>query len=61
MMTIHQAIDRILGEPLATAIANDQGLHWAVIAAMADCKVSHGPEVKQAIDDYLADLKREVA
>lgn len=57
-MNIHQAIDRVLGKKLGTAIVNDQGLHWAALAAMADCKVSHGPEVVEAIRAYFADLKR---
>lgn len=52
-MTIHQAIDRILGRELANSIVNDMGLHWAVVAAMAECRVSHGPEVKTAISNYL--------
>lgn len=58
-MTIHQAIDRVLGKSLATAIINDQGLHWAAIAAMTECRVSHGPEVKQAISAYFDELKAE--
>lgn len=57
MMTIHQAIDHVLGRQLANAIVNDQGLHWAALAAMADCRISHGLEVKNAIADYFADLK----
>ncbi len=58
-MTINQAIDKVLGQRTATAIVNDQGMHWAAVAAMAACKVSHGPEVKAAIQEYFADLKKE--
>lgn len=57
-MNIREACDRILGSKLAAAIIADQGLHWAVVAAMCDCRVSHGPAVKAAIDAYNAELKR---
>lgn len=58
-MNIHQAINRVLGERAATAIVNDQGLHWAALAAMAGCLVRHGPETKEAIVDYFNELKAE--
>lgn len=60
-MNIREACDRVLGASLTRSIVADQGMHWAVIAAMAECKVSHGPTVKAAIDLYLAELKRENA
>lgn len=58
-MNIREACDKILGPRLAAAITKDQGLHWCALAAMADCKVSHGPAVKAAIDAYFAALKAE--
>lgn len=58
-MNIREAVDRVLGQKLAASIIADQGMHWAVIAAMTECKVSHGPAVKAAIVAYNAELKRE--
>ncbi len=33
-MTIEQACRNILGRTVANAIIEDQGIHWAVVAAM---------------------------
>jgi hypothetical protein len=56
-MTPNQAIDRVLGKSLADNIRNSQGDHWALIAAMTECKVSHGADVKSALNDGLDGLK----
>lgn len=56
-MTIEEACKLVLGKSLARSITDDQGLHWCVIAAMCECKVSHGRAVKAAIDAYNAELK----
>lgn len=42
----------VLGSDAAGRIIEDQGLRWAVVAAMAACMKSHGSEVKIAIDDF---------
>lgn len=57
-MNIREACDRVLGKELAASITDDMGLRWAVVAAIADCKVSHGPAVKAAFDAYLAEARR---
>jgi hypothetical protein len=58
-MDIREAVERVLGRKLAASIISDQGMHWAVMAAMAECKVSHGAAVKAAIVAYNAQLKRK--
>lgn len=57
-MNIREACDIVLGKKLSAAITTDQGMHWCALAAMADCKVSHGPLVKAAISAYFAELRR---
>jgi hypothetical protein len=58
-MQINQAVNRVLGERAATAIINDNGMHWAVVAAMAACTVGHGPEVRNTLKDYVTEMKTE--
>lgn len=58
-MNVREACDRVLGKELSASITDDMGLHWTVVAAIADCKVSHGPAVKATFDAYLAAARRE--
>lgn len=60
-MNIREACERVMGRELASDIIKDMGVSWCALAAMADCKVSHGPEVKAAISAYFAELKRQNA
>ena len=39
-MTIEQAVSAIIGDELAHDIIIDQGIHWAVVAAMAEAKTT---------------------
>lgn len=48
-MTIDEACRSILGERLAGAIINDQGIHWAVVAAMAQAQVTDDRRALAAI------------
>ena len=55
-MKIREACDRVLGKELAASIISDKGINWCVVAAMTECKLSHGPEVKAAINAHNAEL-----
>ena len=46
-----------MGEKLARAIIADQGIHWAVVAAMAEAKTSDDPAAIAAIDAWNAEQK----
>lgn len=48
-MNAREACERVLGPDLARSIIADMGLHWCVVTAMCECKVSHGPAVKSAL------------
>ena len=56
-MTIDEACAAILGDETATAIALDQGLHWAVVAAMAAAKTSDDPRAISAINAHIAGMR----
>ena len=58
-MNIREACEHIMGRDLAASMIKDMGVHWCALAAMADCKVSHGPECKAAISAYFAELRAE--
>lgn len=51
-MSIEQACRIILGNKLAAAIIADQGIHWAVVAAMAQAKTNDDPRALQSIRDW---------
>ncbi len=53
-MNIREACCSIMGEKLACAIITDQGIHWAVVAAMADATTGDDPAAIQAIDTWNA-------
>jgi hypothetical protein len=43
-----------MGEKLALAIIADQGIHWAVVAAMAEATTDDDPAAIAAIDEWNA-------
>jgi hypothetical protein len=57
-MNTEEACRIILGNKLADSIIKSQCLHWAIVAAIADCKVGHGPNVKAALDAWLTDQRQ---
>ena len=56
-MNIREACTSIMGEKLARAVIADQGIHWAVVAAMAEAKISDDPAAIAAIDAWNAQQK----
>ncbi len=56
-MNIREACCSIMGEKLARTIIADQGIHWAVVAAMAEAKTSDNPAALAAIDTWRAEQK----
>lgn len=57
-LSIEQACRIILGNKIAAAIIADQGVHWAVVAAMCEAKTNHDPRGLLAIRDWNAEQKR---
>jgi len=51
-MTIEQALFSILGDEAAHAIIADQGIHWAVVAAMAVATTADDPRAIKAIREW---------
>ncbi len=49
LLTIEEACASILGDELAHSIIMDMGVHWAVVAAMADARTSDDPAALAAI------------
>lgn len=58
-MNIREAVASIIGESLASAIIADQGIHWAVVAAMAEATTSDDPKAIAAINTWRAQQKQE--
>ena len=52
-MTIEQACHEILGDKLAHAIISSMGVHWAVVAAMAQATTDDSPRAIQVLRDYV--------
>jgi len=59
-MNIREAISAIIGAKLAQAIIADQGIHWAVVAAMAEATTSDDPQVLQTIRIWNAQQKNKL-
>ena len=57
-MNIREACDAVLGEDLSRSLIAGMGIQWAVVAATAECKVSHGPVVKATLKAWVAEQKR---
>ena len=58
-MNIREACGTIIGDNLALKIIADQGIHWAVIAAMSDATVSDDPIAIQTIRTWNAEQKAQ--
>jgi len=56
-VNIREAVESIIGERLAAAIIADQGIHWAVVAAMAEAETSDNPRAIAAIRAWRAEQK----
>lgn len=57
-MSIEEACRVILGNKLAAAIIDDQGVHWAVVAAMAKAVNGDDQRALKAIREWTAEQKR---
>jgi hypothetical protein len=51
-MSIEEACHSILGDQAAHGIITEQGIHWAVVAAMAAARTDDDPDALDAIDLY---------
>jgi len=58
-MNIREACSSIIGDDLARSIIDDMGIHWAVVAAMAEAKTSADPAALAAIDAWRAQQKHD--
>jgi len=56
-MGIHEAVAAIIGDQRAHDITMDQGIHWAVVAAMAEATTDHDPEAIAFIRSWNARQK----
>jgi len=56
-MDIREACEDIMGEKLASGIIADMGIHWCVVAAMADPRNADRPRACGVIRKWLADQK----
>ncbi|MBZ9973463.1 hypothetical protein LB517_27930 [Mesorhizobium sp. BR1-1-12] len=57
-LSIEEACRVILGNKLAASIIADQGIHWAVVAAMAQATTGDDRRALKAIRDWNAEQKR---
>lgn len=62
MMDIQQAVTSILGAKAAEVIIRSQGIHWAVVAAMAAAApgTKNDPKAIAAIREWNATRKNEL-
>jgi hypothetical protein len=58
-LSIEQACRVILGNKLAESIIEEQGVHWAVVAATMEARTSDDPRALAAIRKWRADAKAE--
>ena len=56
-MNIHEAIGDVIGKKLADCIIADMGIHWAVVAAMAEARLPQHTEAVAAINAWNAAQK----
>ena len=56
-MRIEDALVSIMGYEIYRAIVETQGLHWAVVAAMAEATTDDDPRAIAAIRAWLAEQK----
>jgi hypothetical protein len=57
-MNIEDACRAILGEQAADAIIAEQGVHWAVPAAMAAATMDDDRDAIAAIDAYIGKVRQ---
>jgi hypothetical protein len=58
-MNIEDACRAILGNSLADSIIASQGIHWAVVAAVASARTSDDPRALEALDKRLAEIRAD--
>lgn len=51
-MSVEEACHAILGDELAHAIIGSMGVHWAVVAAMAQAMEGDNPEAIRTLRDH---------
>ena len=56
-MNIREACGSIMGDELSRKIIDDQGIHWAVVAAMSDATTDDDPVAIQTIRSWNAEQK----
>ena len=56
-MNIREACSSIMGDKLARAIIADMGIHWCVVAAMAEAKTSDDARALATIRAWNAEQK----
>lgn len=56
-MDIREACEDIMGEKLAASITSNMGIHWCVVAAMADPRSDNRPHARAVIRQWLAEQK----
>lgn len=59
-MNIREACEDIMGEKLASSIIADMGIHWCIVAAMADPNHINRPRACAVIRSHLAEQKVKV-
>lgn len=52
-MTKEQACHAIMGDKLAHDIIQDMGLHWAIVAALADPNAANHPDAVAILTPHL--------
>lgn len=57
-MNIREAVSRVIGWKLADAIIADQGMHWAVVAAMVEAKTPRHDRECAVIRAWQAEQKK---
>ena len=56
-MDIREACEDIMGETLASRVIADMGIHWCVIAAMADPRNAEHPRASAVLRAWLENEK----
>lgn len=56
-MNIHEACAAILGKDIARSVIEGMGIHWCVVAAMAEASTDDNPAALAAIRAWNAEQK----
>lgn len=51
-MTVEEACAAIMGDELFNSVFMDMGLHWAVVAAVADPRAAEHPEALAVLREH---------